>query len=172
MRCKLDLLYSTPRQALPVLFRASSHLRWIRWRASAAWTDGDGLVSLRINRIIRLTVVQIFIIEGLMTVVLGFILPFVMWDSPEKAGFFSTEEKAYFTRRLALDYSTGGKDGEKFKWKYLRQALTDWKTYLSVVIFWGNTITGYGFIFSLPTVVYELGYSAANAVRFLCANYA
>lgn len=86
----------------------------------------------------------IFIIEGLMTVVLGFILPFVMWDSPEKANFFSDSERAYFTKRLRLDYNTGGKDGEKFKWIYLRQALTDWKIYLSVVVFWGNTITGYG----------------------------
>jgi hypothetical protein len=63
----------------------------------------------------------IFIIEGLMTVVLGIVLPFMMWDSPDQASFFSAEEKAYFCRRLRLDYNTGGKDGEKFKWKYLWQ---------------------------------------------------
>jgi hypothetical protein len=63
----------------------------------------------------------IFIIEGLMTVVLGIVLPFMMWDSPDQASFFSAEEKVYFCRRLRLDYNTGGKDGEKFKWKYVWQ---------------------------------------------------
>ena len=70
-----------------------------------------------------------------MTVVLGFILPFVVWDSPEWPPS-RPKRKHISPVWLALDYSTGGKDGEKFKWKYLRQALTDWKTYLSVVIFW------------------------------------
>lgn len=79
----------------------------------------------------------IFIIEGLITVAIGIILPFIMLESPEKARFFTEEERAYYVTRLARDYNTGGKDAEKFQWKYLWQALKDWKIYLSVVIFWG-----------------------------------
>lgn len=87
---------------------------------------------------------RIFLIEGLITVAFGFFLPWIMLDSPEKCKFFTREEREYYCQRLKLDYATGGKDGEGFQWKYLRQALTDWKIYLSVIIFWGNTITGYG----------------------------
>lgn len=79
----------------------------------------------------------IFIIEGLITVVLGIILPFIMLESPDKARFFTDQEREYYVTRLAKDYNTGGKDAEKFQWKYLLQALKDWKIYLSVVIFWG-----------------------------------
>lgn len=31
-----------------------------------------------------------------------------------------------------------------FKWHYLREALTEWKIYLAVIIYWGNSICLYG----------------------------
>ncbi|OQV05003.1 hypothetical protein CLAIMM_09807 [Cladophialophora immunda] len=105
----------------------------------------------------------IFIIEGMLTVALGITLPFILCSSPEKAGFLSEGEKAFLIQRLSTDSKIAAKDRDVFKWKYLKQALTDWKIYLSVLVFWGNTIPGYGFVFSLPAAIKGLGYSAAEA---------
>ncbi|KXS95223.1 hypothetical protein AC578_1868 [Pseudocercospora eumusae] len=105
----------------------------------------------------------IFIINGLLTVVVGIFIPFMMVDGPEKAKYFTPEQKAYFLKRLEVNYSSGGKDQEGFKWKYFQQALSDWKIWLSTLIFWGNTIPGYGFVLILPTTIKGLGYSSQEA---------
>lgn len=111
----------------------------------------------------KLTVHLSFILEGLLTVLLGLVLPLVLYDQLSKAILLTPQERDFHVKRLQNDYSNGATDEEAFKWKYLLQALTEWKIYLSVLVFWGNTITGYGFIFSLPTAIKDLGYSQANA---------
>lgn len=95
----------------------------------------------------------IFIINGLLTVVVGVFIPFMMVDGPEKANYFTPEQKAYFLKRLEVNYSSGGKDKEGFKWKYSKQALSDWKIWLSTLIFWGNTIPGYGCVFTCAACI-------------------
>lgn len=47
--------------------------------------------------------------------------------------------------------------------KYLLSALTEWKIYLAVIIYWGNSIALYGFTYSAPTIIRGLGYTSANA---------
>lgn len=81
--------------------------------------------------------------EGLATVVLGIALPFILIDNPDRAKFLSEHDKTLLIKRLRKDY---GHDTEDvgFKWKYLRDALTDWKIYFCIVLFWGNSITAYG----------------------------
>jgi len=84
----------------------------------------------------------IFILEGLMTVLLGIATPFVLPDSPETAGFLTPEEKAIIKFRLEQDSGTAAgrvETAEKFQWKFIRNALFDWKIWFAVFIFWGNT---------------------------------
>ena len=83
----------------------------------------------------------IFIIEGIVTVVAGAVMPFVMPDSPQSASFLTPEEKMLIMDRLQKDIGEAKKaDGEreKFRWKYLKAVLLDWKIYLACIIFWGN----------------------------------
>lgn len=47
--------------------------------------------------------------------------------------------------------------------KYLTSALTEWKIWLAVIIYWGNSISLYGFTYSAPTIIRGLGYTSANA---------
>lgn len=84
----------------------------------------------------------IFIVSGLMTVAIAATIPFTMVDGPESARYFTPEEKAYFLRRLEHLYKIGkdGSDGNQFKWLYLRQALTDVKIWLSMLIMWGECL--------------------------------
>ncbi|CRK17073.1 hypothetical protein BN1723_017517 [Verticillium longisporum] len=41
--------------------------------------------------------------------------------------------------------------------------MADWKIYLAVIIYWGNSISVYGFSFAAPTIIRELGYTSAQA---------
>ena len=84
----------------------------------------------------------IFILEGIVTVLTGIVVLFALPDSIERAKWLSAEEKRFLRYRLEQD--TGTKEGrvnttEKFQLRYLTAALTDWKLWFSVFIYWGNT---------------------------------
>jgi hypothetical protein len=91
--------------------------------------------------------IRIFILEGLLTVVLGLACPFVLPDSPATAKFLSDKERKFLSYRLMKD--SGREHGqvnidEGFKLKYVLEALKDWKVYLSVLILGANPIATYG----------------------------
>lgn len=77
---------------------------------------------------------------------IGALIPFMLIDSPATQKFLSPEDTEWYCRRLKADYQIGAGDQGQFKWKYVISALTDWKIYLSTLIFWGNSITVYGFV--------------------------
>lgn len=106
---------------------------------------------------------RIFLIEGIATVVIGALIPFMLIDSPATQKFLSPEDTEWYCKRLKADYQIGAGDQGQFKWKYVTSALTDWKIYLSTLIFWGNSITVYGFVFTLPTAIKDMGYSREQA---------
>ncbi|KAH6663996.1 major facilitator superfamily domain-containing protein [Plectosphaerella plurivora] len=105
----------------------------------------------------------IFILEGILTVVVGAFMPWALPNSPTTASFLTAAEKQLVSSRLLQDMGSGTGDKEKFQWKYLFAALTDWKIYLAVIIYWGNSISVYGFSFAAPTIIRGLGYSSAQA---------
>ncbi|KAJ4168749.1 hypothetical protein NW754_010677 [Fusarium falciforme] len=108
----------------------------------------------------------IFILEGILTVLIGLSIPWTLPDSPNAASFLTPAEKEIIHGRLEQDAGTSaGKVGigGSFQWKYLKEALLDWKIYLGCVIYWGNSICIYGFSFASPTIILELGYTAAQA---------
>lgn len=80
----------------------------------------------------------IFILEGILTVVVGVFMPWALPDSPATASFLTDAEKQLVSSRLLQDMGSGAGHKEKFQWKYLFAALTDWKIYLAVIIYWGN----------------------------------
>ncbi|KAF5004179.1 hypothetical protein FDECE_9317 [Fusarium decemcellulare] len=117
----------------------------------------------------------IFIIEGLATVVVGATCFWLLPDSPETASFLKPEERRFLCARLRND--AGTKTGhvdlkDKFHWPTIRAAFTDWKIWAAVIIYWGNTISIYGFTYTAPSVILGLGYSAANAQLLTIPIYA
>lgn len=108
----------------------------------------------------------IFIIEGIFTALVGSLLPWTLPDSPELASFLTPAEKLFIQQRLQQDSGTSAghlQTNEKFKWQYIRDTLKDWRIWFTIFIFWGNTITVYSFTFTAPTIILELGYTAAKA---------
>jgi MFS family permease len=84
----------------------------------------------------------IFILEGIVTVLTGLFIPWLLPDSPERAKWLSTEDKRFLRHRLEQD--SGTKEGrvetlDHFQIKHLVSALLDWKLWFTVFIFWGNT---------------------------------
>lgn len=126
----------------------------------------------------------IFILEGLVTVVLGVGCFWMLPDSPETASFLSPKERSFLATRLENDSGTSaGQVGthDKFHWPTILAVFKDWKIYAAVVIFWvrsiipsqwckwlsntsqGNTVSLYSFTYTVPSVILGLGYTAANA---------
>lgn len=84
----------------------------------------------------------IFILEGALTIAVGFTIPFILPDSPERARWLSSEEKAFLRSRL--EHDSGTEKGrvetlDHFDRKYLIAALSEWKLWFTVFIYWGNT---------------------------------
>lgn len=101
-----------------------------------------------------------------MTVGIGIACPFILPDSPATAKFLTHEEKEFIRLRLEQDAGTSaGKvhTTEGFQWRYLKAAALEWKIYAAIVVYWGNSIVLYGFTYSAPSIILDLGYTAAKA---------
>jgi sugar phosphate permease len=111
----------------------------------------------------------IFILEGILTVVVAIAAFFLLHDFPETASFLTPEERAWATHRLRYQGSAKSGSGRKvaesehFKWKYVRDALTDWQLYVSLFMYWGIVCPLYGISLFLPTIIKGLGYTATTA---------
>ncbi|EEY20081.1 inner membrane transport protein yfaV [Verticillium alfalfae VaMs.102] len=109
----------------------------------------------------------IFIIEGILTVLVGVFIAWILPDGPRSASFLTAEEKCFLFARMqheiGLSDGEGDNHDQKFDWKFLWSAMADWKIYLAVIIYWGNSISVYGFSFAAPTIIRELGYTSAQA---------
>jgi hypothetical protein len=75
----------------------------------------------------------IFIIEGVMTVVVGVIAKFWLVDWPEQAKFLSADEKALLARKLADDAGGGAARMDRLDKSAIRRILTDWKIYTGIL---------------------------------------
>lgn len=82
----------------------------------------------------------IFILEGILTVLIGVMIPWALPDSPETASFLTQEEKTIIIHRLRQDAGTQAREdsSEKFQWKHFHAAFTDYRIYLGVIMYWGN----------------------------------
>ena len=53
----------------------------------------------------------------------------IIQDFPDTAKFLTEKERAFVIRRLQEDDQFSAA-GEKLKWKFVRDSLTDWKTWM------------------------------------------
>ncbi|KFY97984.1 hypothetical protein V500_01838 [Pseudogymnoascus sp. VKM F-4518 (FW-2643)] len=109
----------------------------------------------------------IFILEGLLTVIAAFATFFVMHDFPDTASFLTVEERAWASNRLKYQGSSrSGRrvaESDQFDWKFLRQALSDWQLWVCLFMYWGIVCPLYGISLFLPTIIFQLGYTAQVA---------
>ncbi|KAG8219182.1 MFS general substrate transporter [Butyriboletus roseoflavus] len=102
----------------------------------------------------------IFIIEGLLTVVVGLIAFFVIVDFPSTATFLTPKERAYLVWRKKYDNSSVGEE-EHFALRHVIAAFTDWQVYLQMLVYMSIIAPLYGITFFLPTIIKNFGYTTA-----------
>ncbi|OAL73143.1 hypothetical protein A7D00_2916 [Trichophyton violaceum] len=108
----------------------------------------------------------IFILEGFLPVAFSIVIWFILPDSPERAKFLTKEEKEFIINRLSLETGSGqGRvtNNDKITPRHVLAAFKEWKIYCAILMFWANTIGVYGFTATVPTVINDLGYTAAQA---------
>ncbi|KAH9893416.1 MFS general substrate transporter [Cubamyces lactineus] len=113
----------------------------------------------------------IFIIEGLVTVVAGFMSFWIIQDFPDTAKFLTEAERTVVVRRLQSDdqYSAAG---ENLRWHYIWRSLLDWKTWIGMLLYTGADGPLYAFSLFLPSIINQLGYKATPANLLTVPVYA
>ncbi|KAG7093043.1 hypothetical protein E1B28_009337 [Marasmius oreades] len=104
----------------------------------------------------------IFILEGLATIVAAVASFWIIQDFPDTAKFLSEAERTVIIRRLQADDQFSAA-GEEFRWKYIRQSLLDWKTYVGMFIQCSSVMPHYTFLLFLPSIISQLGFKATAA---------
>ncbi|KAH6854079.1 major facilitator superfamily domain-containing protein [Chaetomium sp. MPI-CAGE-AT-0009] len=102
----------------------------------------------------------IFIIEGLLTIVVGVASFWMVHDFPDEARFLSDDDRARVVLRLRKDQQASA-NHEAFEMSYLWQALRDWKMWLGMVIYMGCDMPLYAFSLFLPTIINNLGWNTS-----------
>jgi hypothetical protein len=126
---------------------ACLQLRLPKWMELVENRDGRGsyLAFLTVD-------LPKFLLEGIITVILGVISIWVIVDFPDDATFLGPLERYVVALRLKND-GQRSYQYEKLKWKYVFAAFKDWKLYVGMLIGMGNAGPLYAFALFLPSIV-------------------
>ncbi|KAG6361946.1 hypothetical protein INS49_010175 [Diaporthe citri] len=113
----------------------------------------------------------IFIIEGLMTIVIGIITVFFLIDLPSSSTrWLSPDELRFLEVQRKLKQGGLNADGSDveggelgFQWYQLRMVLTNWKNCLLALCLACHAVGFYGVKFNLPTLTKSMGFTSTNA---------
>ncbi|KIJ68120.1 hypothetical protein HYDPIDRAFT_173800 [Hydnomerulius pinastri MD-312] len=94
------------------------------------------------------------------TIVVAFLAFFFLHDYPATATFLTEPERRYVVEMLKQDSKSLS---THYHWQFVLQAFKDYKTYIQLGIDIGLLIPVYAIALFTPTIINELGYSAANA---------
>lgn len=120
----------------------------------------------------------IFIIEGLMTVVLGLCCFFILPDSPSLSGRWLKEHEIRFLNQMHQKYRGVRKQaaaepgkGQKPQWPVLLSVLTDWQIYLQSLIFMSSAVPNYALKFTMPQIILNMGFTSTQAQLLTAPPY-
>ncbi|RVD80425.1 uncharacterized protein DFL_008322 [Arthrobotrys flagrans] len=109
----------------------------------------------------------IMILEGIPTVLLGLITPFILSDEPSTASFLTPDERIFMAKRMQLQHGGAVRPEENLKKKDVIACFKDWKCYAYAVGLWGMDTMLYGYSTYLPTIIRTLGKWPAPVVQAL-----
>ncbi|KAI0081283.1 MFS general substrate transporter [Panus rudis PR-1116 ss-1] len=100
----------------------------------------------------------IFIIEGLVTSIVGLITFFLVPSTPQESRFLTDRQKDILVARLARDRPTTYIN-DRFSIKEVFRSLTSPQVIMVFIIYFCNGTTIYGLALFLPSIVHQLGFS-------------
>jgi MFS family permease len=112
----------------------------------------------------------IFLLEGILTVLVSLVAYFFITNYPATAKFLTDKERACVHARLASN--NDATRNEAFTWQNVRLALSDPKVWLYGLGFHTMSLPLYTLSLFLPTIIKELGYTAAQAQLLTVPPYA
>lgn len=98
----------------------------------------------------------VYIIEGLFSFVIAFLIWFGLPNDPEKAYFLNEEER--WMMRVRNQQRRKYMGSEEFSWEEMRIAACDPKLLFSAIVQFCQDILLYGFSTFLPTILKSMGY--------------
>jgi MFS family permease len=112
----------------------------------------------------------IFLLEGIVTVIIGAACFFIMPDTPALSGkWLTAEEMHYFAIQNMI--KDGGRatseQADKFKWSYLIDLVTDYKVYLQAWILFTASVCAYGKSHSTSVIDHNTHTSQVSSSRCL-----
>lgn len=117
----------------------------------------------------------IFILEGVLTVLLGILAFFCLPNSPKLSGRWLNERQVRYLdlmhqkhRGVRKQHQEHGPEAEAEvnkgqKWKILISVLTDWQIYLQAFLFMSSSVPTYALKFTLPQIMVNMGFSSTKA---------
>ncbi|KAK8085785.1 hypothetical protein PG997_007056 [Apiospora hydei] len=108
----------------------------------------------------------IFILEGLLTVVMGILCFPLLIDSPALSGrWLEPDEIRYLELRQIARRVSNTKDYREkhFDPSAFWAVVADWKMYLLILGSWSNAVPNYAMKFTMPTIVKSMGFTSAKA---------
>lgn len=109
----------------------------------------------------------IFLLEGIFTIVLGFITYFWLIDSPSvSASWLEPDEIRYLELRQRADPSRRAASRETSRSdtrKAFVAVVTDWQIWMHGIIYWSNTVPNNALKFTMPQIVRNMGFTATRA---------
>jgi MFS family permease len=98
----------------------------------------------------------IFLLEGILSVVVGISCFFLLPDSPGTASWLKPDEARFLelmhVSSRGAKFTHEGEKDKKYHWKTLWQVLCDKQLYLQALVFASNSVPNYGLKFTMPQV--------------------
>lgn len=101
----------------------------------------------------------IFILEGVLTCLVGLSFFFLLPGFPEKAKWLTAEERAYVLARLQVDQGRSAAERE-ITLRDVGRVFKDYKIYLGGFMYFGLVVPAYGYAYFAPTILATYGYSS------------
>ncbi|KAF2817374.1 MFS general substrate transporter [Mytilinidion resinicola] len=102
----------------------------------------------------------IFIIEGIMTIIIGFLVVLIVPNFPERAKFLTSDERARLHERLVADKGAEKLDIKNVPWLKI---IFDYKIWIPTVFFFCADMTAASMSSFIPTILVELGWKTSRA---------
>ncbi|KAL2865675.1 putative MFS transporter [Aspergillus lucknowensis] len=99
----------------------------------------------------------VFLIEGILTCVVSFVLFFLLPDFPEEAKWLSEEERVYLRAKLAKDSGHAGTD-VRMGLRDVLDVFKDYKIFIGGLMYFGQIVTAYGYAYFAPSIIQSYGY--------------
>lgn len=120
----------------------------------------------------------IFIMEGIVSVLIGISCFFLLPDTPSLSGRWLKPGEIKFlnlihqaTRGSTLGQLADAEQNKQTFWQTFRQVALDGKIYLQVLVYTSNSVPNYAFKFTMPQIIRNMGFTSTNAQLLTAPPY-